>query len=402
MPLRDTTYLNCSTGLSWGLFDLHVMPPNRLVVSIKCYFHTESRAQTALPVDLTSYITQFQAAVAQIWDNKIRIRSDEFPENSLSVTFEMINWPDLATAHIPVMIDTSPNQGYGSVSGVRPLDPPVSGHRYKLTLGVMDNQTWADATRSVLLQGDAGARNKLFMAAHDAVLIASGLTENAATVRPGIDDTLHITMNRVMNGWAVAQADQPRLNALCTAVTSGPDNLPQAAVSITVSSAKSEKANEILSFVRTYMCSRGVNRVSLDEQAVITSRKWHLPFAAPKATKDVEIRILPLQEMIKRTDKSRAFGAYTVTAHEFGHLLGLPDEYLDYSGMNNQQIRASQPNWDAMCARHTPPVPTRDWRGAFNQSIMSVGVVVYKCHAVTIWQALCTASGSNRWTIVSP
>jgi len=54
-----------------------------------------------------------------------------------------------------------------------------------------------------------------------------------------------------------------------------------------------------------------------------------------------------------------------------------------------------------LCERHDPPVPKRSWRAAFNDSAMSIGTHVYKCHAVTVWDAVERVTGTD-WKIIAP
>ena len=107
--------------------------------------------------------------------------------------------------------------------------------------------------------------------------------------------------------------------------------------------------------------------------------------------------------MVKRLTAGMAVGDNVVSAHEFGHLLGLPDEYLNY-GIHmggNATMVASQPKWDALCGQHNPAVATRPWNDAYNGSIMSVGTTLHAAHAITLWDCLQKASGDD-WTIVAP
>ena len=100
---------------------------------------------------------------------------------------------------------------------------------------------------------------------------------------------------------------------------------------------------------------------------------------------------------------------FIVSAHEFGHCIGIPDEYLDYSGYNNLIIRNSQPTWDTLCNAAHANVALRNWHSQFNESIMSIGTTVYPAHAATMWAAVdeMTINGPNQathgtWAVVSP
>lgn len=81
---------------------------------------------------------------------------------------------------------------------------------------------------------------------------------------------------------------------------------------------------------------------------------------------------------------------YNVMAHEFGHMIGLPDEYE-----NPQRSATAKPAENAK-AIHKEGTLTLAQKcriayapfGAFTESIMSRGTTVLKCHYVTVWQAL--------------
>ena len=151
------------------------------------------------------------------------------------------------------------------------------------------------------------------------------------------------------------------------------------------------------------MMAHGVDNVSIDRNPILTKAKFRRPFRAAHTTKAVTIEILPVPEMVRRTRAGQAIADNVVSAHEFGHLLGLPDEYLNYSlHMSGSAVMVrSQPAWDAACGRHAPPIPARAWADAYNDSIMSVGTTVYPAHAITLWDCLQTASGQG-WTITRP
>jgi hypothetical protein len=96
--------------------------------------------------------------------------------------------------------------------------------------------------------------------------------------------------------------------------------------------------------------------------------------------------------------------AYRVADHEFGHVLGLPDEYQCYDSLPPSApaaIRNSQNRFRELCPAANVPVPeiATEGRNVFNSSIMSAGTEVLKAHYTTLWKALCDLTGSNAWTI---
>jgi len=90
-----------------------------------------------------------------------------------------------------------------------------------------------------------------------------------------------------------------------------------------------------------------------------------------------------------------------VAVHEFGHCLGLPDEYITYPA--DWTIAGAHDSWRALCTTATdengasllakmPAFPVK------HLSIMSMGTTSVACHYVTIWDALAKATA----TYVSP
>ena len=393
MPLVRTTYANCQPTLGWGGFDLEVIPPNQLQVRIRCYFEVEPAVGA---VNIDNFLTAWQAAVSAKWDNQIRIRSGVAPNEVLTVTFHMARAATLAGCHFPVLIKAG---GYAAGAGLYfPALGVFGGTRMHLKLGTFDNQSWLQGSAVNINAGIPGARALMFMGERDRVVNAL-----PGQGTPGFHDNLDIQMNLVGGQWVVAPADQGALDALCVSLAGTPPWLPQPAVRISSSSGVQAKIDAITTNVRNYMIAHGVDNVSVDRNPILTRKKFRMPFRNPNTTKAVTLEVLPVPEMVRRTRAGQAIADNVVSAHEFGHLLGLPDEYLNYSlhMAGSAVMVASQPAWDALCATHAPAVPPRAWNDAYNDSMMSVGTTIYRAHAITIWDCLRRAS-AQAWTITAP
>ena len=393
MPLVRTTYANCQPTLGWGGFDLEVIPPNQLQVHIRCYFEVEPAVG---PVNIGQFLVAWQGAVSAKWDNRIRIRSNVAPNEELSVTFHMAQAGTLAGCHFPVLIKAG---GYAAGAGLYfPTPGLFGGARMHLKLGVFDNQSWLQGSAVNINAGIPGARALMFMDERDRVVNAM-----PGQGTPGFHDNLDIQMNLAGGQWSVAVADQPALDNLCAGLAATPPWLPQPAVRISSSSGVQTKVDTITTNVRNYMMARGVDNVSIDRNPIVTRKKFRMPFRAPNTTKGVTIEVLPVPEMVRRTRAGQSIADNVVSAHEFGHLLGLPDEYLNYSVhmAGSPAMVASQPAWDVLCGTHAPAVQPRAWNDAYNDSMMSVGTTIYRAHAITIWDRLRHASGQG-WTITAP
>ena len=391
--MPPTTYANCAPTLGWGGFDLVVTPPSSLDVRIRCYFEAEAAVG---PVNFDDFLADWQTAVSAMWDDKIRIRSTARPNEDLSVRFQLTRASTLAGCHFPILIKSG---GYAAGAGLYFPDRGLfGGTRMYLKLGMQDNQTWLQGSRQNIQAGVPGARAGMFMGHHDRVM--QSLPGHGT---PGFHDALDITMTLTGTAWGIAPADQGRVDALCAQLAATPPWLPQPPVRISAASGVQAKIDAITVNVRNYMIGKGVNNVSVDRNPILTRRKARNPFRAANTTKAVTIEVLPVTEMVRRCMAGQAIADNVVSAHEFGHLLGLPDEYLNYSRhMAGSAVMVnSQPAWDTLCGRHAPPVPTRSWNDAYNDSMMSVGTTIYKAHAITIWDCLTRASGEG-WTITRP
>ncbi|MHC4505231.1 MAG: hypothetical protein ACYTFI_18155, partial [Planctomycetota bacterium] len=211
-----------------------------------------------------------------------------------------------------------------------------------------------------------------------------------------------VTLDRAGNAWTIQNASQLRLRQFAAELRRCPSFLPQNPLTIEATSGLRDKATALVQVVRQFLANEGI-RARLTDSPIKTKRKWRWPWTAHKPTATVVVSVDGMDQMLQAWRQS-VEADNIVSAHEFGHLLGLPDEYLDYSGYGNLAIRNSQPNWHAFCdAAH---VARRGYNSQFNDSMMSVGTVLYPSHAVTLWRALdgMTRRAPNRlpqgsWTI---
>jgi len=394
MVLAINSYHDCQATTGWGKFDLNVRPPNRLEVRIKVFFEVSPLVHG---LNIGTYLRDWQAKVSAAWDNKIRLRSGDPPHEELSVTFVLSRVQSLAACHFPVFIKDG---GYAAGAGLYfPTPGFFGGTQMFLKLGQFDHLSYLQGSSANIQAGVGGSRAAMFVAETDRVM---GELPGAQPLI-GQSKFYDIAMDRVLNSWVVNAADRGLLDNVCAAIAATPASMPQPPVRISATSGAVGKSQDVVDRVAAYMRARGVVNPSIDLNPTKTHRKLRNPFRDPKATATATLEVLPTAEMIKRLGVGMAVADNVVSAHEFGHLLGLPDEYLDYSvHMNGNAIMVnSQPAWDILCGMHAPPVPTRPWHDAYNDSIMSVGNRVYAAHAVTLWQCLEAASG-HPWSIVAP
>jgi hypothetical protein len=92
---------------------------------------------------------------------------------------------------------------------------------------------------------------------------------------------------------------------------------------------------------------------------------------------------------------------YNIFAHEYGHMLGLPDEYLNEEGSaaHNPKVVMQQGLVD-LASKARVNVPTF---GKATTSIMSYGQDVMACHFLTAWEAMVALTrnyvGARDWKI---
>ncbi|NJM10883.1 MAG: hypothetical protein HC889_02265 [Synechococcaceae cyanobacterium SM1_2_3] len=218
---------------------------------------------------------------------------------------------------------------------------------------------------------------------------------------PGGVASFDVNMTKAGGIWTVDPAEQAALNHFCGAITNTPAWLVQPPLLVHSESGLQGKANDLVQAAVNYIRGRGVvGRIDTDPTKV--NKKFRWPWTAHKTAAVVRITVQSVNEMVKDWQSD-----YVVTAHEFGHCIGIPDEYLDYSAFSNATIKNSQPLWDTLCTNYG--APQRNWHDQYNDSMMSIGRTIYKAHGVTICHALDTMTqggpnnmGARSWTVVGP
>ena len=382
---------NVDAATGFGKFDLQlVRNAGVLNVIIKVRF-VDNNGLLAGAGGTGAYLSAWQKNISQLWSNRIVLHHPGL-QRDVKVRFVLndVN----AGEHFAVQII----MGYDGGAGVKfvtavhghLIDPAgVGANGIWLALGQTSNKTFAAHQTS---QGVAGQLGNARTTA-----LGAGITD---VVTDAGGDHFDVMLDRNGAGWAVSAISQLALNDFCTIINTPRGSAPPL-IYVHSASGLQDKADALAAAVVQYMRGRGVtNQIDVNPQKL--RRKFSAPGTAHKTSATVRVEIENLQNAF-----DRRYGIYTVSAHEFGHLIGIPDEYLDYSGFSNLTIRNSQPTWDNLCTKWG--LRRRAWNGQFNDSMMSIGTRIYPAHAATIMEALSimTNTGGNTlpaggWSLVEP
>lgn len=390
MALRGVTRRNVTPITGLGGFDLTIAAvPNGidvLTVGVRVYV-ADKRLKPSASLD--DYISNWRARVAEVWNDKIEFRSKG--GDRVKVRFDLQKTGSLGGCHFPVeLLD-----GYAQSSGLKfpsSTTDPFGGRIY-LTLMDQDNLEYYVAAAETLKSGNVGQTPRT-LALHSA-------RQDIIGAAPGGQAIFDVGLVKAGNAWNVDPACRLALDAFCAALVNTPNWLVPPPLLIHSSSGLQSKADALADAVKNYILGRGVTaKVTTD--VVKTRKRFKAPWTPSSTTAVVRVEVEGISEMYKNWKSD-----YVVSAHEFGHLIGLPDEYLDYSGMTNETIRKSQPLWDAACTLAN--VPLRNWHTQGNDSTMSLGRRLYPAHAATILVALdsLTQDYPNNmpaasWSVASP
>ncbi len=191
----------------------------------------------------------------------------------------------------------------------------------------------------------------------------------------------NVTLARTGFGWVVDPASRGALDAFADGLKRVGSLAPKYPLTVHATSGSDGKAGQLVQAVMDYLATRGVTpaQYPIATATETTGAKWKRPFKGHKATASAWF------ELTDEATPAVAAGwryRYKVANHEFGHCLGLPDEYTTYPpGV----IGNAHNLWAGLCGQ--AGVPANPYPG-FNASIMSCGWTTSACHYVTVWQAL--------------
>jgi len=395
MTLQAVTKRNITPITGIGGFDLNLVPvfgaDSILNVTVNVFVQDVQLNVAKVPV--ATFINDWNGRINEIWNNKIRFQSKSTGE-TIKVQFNVQSTASKGGANMPLLL----SDGYASSSGIK---FPQSGHDpfagdVYLQLMAQDNSEYYIAQANQLQTGVLP-----YTEANKRAGSLDDWRQNVISYAPNGAAMFDVPMTKSGDIWSVDILARPALTAFCSALTNTPEWLVPPPIIIHSASGIQEKADSLAQGIIIFMQSLGVN-AKIAKDAVRTKKHFKAPWSSSSTTAVVRVEVEGVAEMVKEWKNK-----YVVSAHEFGHCLGIPDEYLDYSGFSNATIKNSQPMWDAICT--LVGVPKRNWHGQWNDSIMSIDRRLYPAHAVTLWFELdlLTQSFPNNyppadWKILSP
>lgn len=149
--------------------------------------------------------------------------------------------------------------------------------------------------------------------------------------------------------------------------------------------------NERLSLQRAEAVATELRNTGVPQPLVVSGRG---PVGAPNEAANRKVEIAPSTSF----ETTYATNRYSVAEHEFGHALGLPDEYVNRTSGALGTKQTAFVN----LARQAGVAPPDRW-GDTTSSQMSAGVDVLPRHYLTIWEALGQMTSPditrNEWSI---
>lgn len=381
MPFAAPITRNHASSTGFGGFSLTLNPNGTLAVEVKVHwdfiagrqvfkgFGTAADTVQDFPWALgaiNEFKNTFKTNIPRSWSRKWRFRCTNA---TYAGTFEPV---------FTVTDGTAINHNlYAEVHNLHGLSY-LNGANGRLSLHKYDNLMYDDVPGS--------SKTSAYR-----VRVGQGVLNHLQGL---IQQVQQITLNRNGDAWTVSPGDQIALQTVAHNLGTIQQYIGTVPIHVTASSGATGKAGNLVNTVVQFLQGNGVNTnlYNLQTQATKTKAKWRAPWTGHKQQANVTITI----------DEGNWKFPYRVADHEFGHCIGLPDEYTLYSP--DAVIAGSHAAWQTLCLNAgvvANPIPGRLGDSLHNSSIMSYGWVTCACHYVTIWEALTAMTAGHPYNIAA-
>jgi outer membrane protein OmpA-like peptidoglycan-associated protein len=388
---RTFSALDFRPSAGYGKFDAYYWPRLSLMAAIvKMKFNYIQADNTPLPPTLVSMVASGQDISRYFWtDAQKREFARDYVQRvsdrwSFSHVFHSTKscWPfiarphvtprvveDVADAHFNVTVHKSAGPGidYRSAFGAR--NPGTPGWRG--TGDLYSSDVWENSDFNSV-QVARSERQRLERAVAAASVSPVLFLQNSAVIQPPYGARLRTLAAAML---AKSPSD-PAIPVVCSGFASAEGGRVH---------------NERLARQRAEAVAGELRGAGVVQPLVVSSRG---PVGAPNEAVNRKVEIAPSTTF----ESSYAGNRYSVGEHEFGHALGLPDEYVNRTtgdlGVKQQAF--------ADLARQAGVAPPDRW-GDTTSSQMAAGVDVLPRHYLTIWEALGHLTAPditrNEWSI---
>jgi outer membrane protein OmpA-like peptidoglycan-associated protein len=388
---RTFSALDFRPSAGYGKFDAYYWPRLSLMAAIVKMKFNYIQADTTPPLatllamwaagqDISRFFWT-DAQKQQFADDYVRRVADRW---SFAHTFRSTKpcWPfiaspyvaprvvdDVANAHFNVTVHKSAGPAIDYSSGFRAENPGTAGWRGTGDLYSSDVQE-APSFNSV--QVARSERQRLERAVATATASPVLFAQNSAVIQPPFGARLR-TLAEAMKA---RNPSDPAIPIVFRGFASAEGGLA---------------LNERLSEERAEAVADELRRAGVPQPLVISARG---PVGAPNESANRKVEIAPSTTF----ETTYAANRYSVAEHEFGHTLGLPDEYVNRT---TGALGAKQTAFTNL-ARAAGVAPPDRW-GDQTASQMSAGVDVLPRHYLTVWEALGQMTSPditrNDWSI---
>lgn len=373
---RDFSALDFRPSAGYGKFDAYYWPRSSLMAAIvKMRFNYVPADNTPPLGTLVSMalagqdISRFfwtEAEKSQFASDYVQRVSDRW---SFSHTFRSTKpcWPfiaqphvtprvveDAGNAHFDVTVHKSPGPGIDYRSGFRARNPGTPGWQGTGDLYSSDVQENPDFNSVAVARSE---RRRLERAVVAAQVSPVQFAQNSAVVQP----PYVVRLRAMAEAMRAKNPSDPAVPMVCNGFASAEGGTAH---------------NERLAEQRAEAVANELRSASVPHPLVVSGRG---PVGAPNEAANRKVEIAPSTSF----ETTYASNRYSVAEHEFGHALGLPDEYVNSTSGDLGTKQTAFVN----LARAAGVAPPDQW-GDITASQMSGGVDVLPRHYLTIWEAL--------------